>query len=82
MLHEISVAERWTSRDHDLSQSAGRRSALQDLAVVRPEHTVFSLHCRVPVHKPQLDNEETHCLLVHACWFKNNCSFGDAHVHC
>ena len=32
--HDTSVAERWTSRDHDLSKTAGRRSALQNLDLV------------------------------------------------
>ena len=29
-LHDISSAERWTSRDHDLSKTSGRRSALDE----------------------------------------------------
>ena len=37
-LHDISSAERWTSRDHDLSKTSGRRSALTNLELVRPDH--------------------------------------------
>ena len=48
-LQEITAAERWTSRDHDLRKSAGRRSALQNLDAV--------LHSFVPVHT-------IHCPLV------------------
>ena len=40
-LNETSAVERWASRDHDLSKSAGRRSALQHLDAARPEHTLF-----------------------------------------
>ena len=39
-LHDFSVAERWTSRDHDLSKTSGRRSALKNLELVRPHHAV------------------------------------------
>ena len=59
-LHDISVAERWTSRDHDLSKTAGRRSALQNLGLVRPEHTVFF-------------HPFTHCLLVQPVGSKKRC---------
>ena len=40
-LHDISSAERWTSRDHDLSKTSGRRSALTNLELVRPDPAVF-----------------------------------------
>ena len=42
-LHDISSAEKWTSRDHDLSKTWGRRSALTNLELVRPDHAVFVL---------------------------------------
>ena len=37
-INETSAAKRRTSRDHDLSKSARRRSALQHLDAVRPEY--------------------------------------------
>ena len=40
-LHDISSAERWTSRDHDLSKTWGRRSAQTNREFVRPDHAVF-----------------------------------------
>ena len=40
-LHDFAVAERWTSRDHDLVKTSGRRSALKNLELVRPDHAVF-----------------------------------------
>ena len=71
-LHEIPVSERWTSRDHDLSKSAGRRSALQNLDVVRPEHALFL----------EMDNEATERYIVYLCSLlvQKQVSFGDAHV--
>ena len=75
-LHDISVAERWTSRDHDLSNTAGRRSALQHIHSVRPEHTVFSLLSLVPVHQSQMDDEATERDTLNtraAPCFKNTC---------
>ena len=36
-LHDISSAERWTSRCRDLSKMSGRRSALMNLELVRPD---------------------------------------------
>ena len=44
-LHDLSLAERWTSRDHDLSKTSRRRSALKNLELVRPDHAVFFPPC-------------------------------------
>ena len=44
-LHDISSAERWTSRDHDLSKTSGPRSTLTNLELVRPDHAVFFPPC-------------------------------------
>ena len=44
-LHDISLAERWTSRDLDLSKTSGRRSALMNLELVRPDRAVFMPPC-------------------------------------
>ena len=41
-LHDNSVTDRRTSRDHDLSKDSGQRSALKNLELVRPNHDVFS----------------------------------------
>ena len=68
-LHDISSAERWTSRDHDLSKTSGRRSALTNLELVRPDHAVFFPPCSG-------FNEaiERNTLSIRAaCWFENNC---------
>ena len=62
-LHDNSVAERWTSRDHDLSKASGRRSALKNLELVRPNHAVFF----PPVSKfswTTKRSREIHCLFV------------------
>ena len=40
-LNHVSAADRWTSRDHDLSKPVGRRSALHQLEMVRPQHALF-----------------------------------------
>ena len=75
-LHEISAAERWTSRDHDLSKSAGRRSSLQTLDAVRPEHAVFFHHfsgSQFTNSNGRRSDKEIHCLLVHLVGSKKNC---------
>ena len=69
-LHDISSAERWTSRDHDLSKTSGRMSALMSLELVRPDHAVFFPPCSgflVPISNGRRE--------IHCCWFKNNCLF-------
>ena len=75
-LHDISSAERWTSRDHDLSKTSGRRSALTNLELVRPDHVVFFPSCSGFNVPTQMDDEviERNTLSTLAvCWFKNKC---------
>ena len=77
-LHDISSAERWTSRDHDLSKTSGRRSALMNLELVRPDlcGVHASLFCFFFLCPSRMDDEaiERNTLSVRAaCWFKNNC---------
>ena len=67
-LHDISSAERWTFRDHDLSKTPGRRSALTNLELVRPDHAVFFPPCSgfiVPISNGRRsDREKFNCLLL------------------
>ena len=82
-LHDISSAERWTSRDHDLSKTSGRRSALTNLELVRPDHAVFFPPCSGLMCPSQTDDEaiERNTLSIRAaCWYEKQLSFGDAHV--
>ena len=67
-LHDISSAERWTSRDHDWSKISGRRSALTKLELVRPDHAVFFppcsfFQCAHPKRTTKR-SREIHCLFV------------------
>ena len=81
-LHDISVTERWTSRDHDLSKTAGRRSALQNLDLVRPEQTVFAppfSGSSSPITYGRGSDREIHCILVQLAGSKK-LSCGQAHV--
>ena len=67
-LHDISSAERWTSRDHDLSKTSGRRSALTNLDFVRPDHAVFFPPCSgfqcAHLKWTTKRSREIHCLFV------------------
>ena len=67
-LHDISSAERWTSRDHDLSKTSGRRSALTNLELVRPDHAVFFPPCsgfNVPISNGRRSDREKYT--VYSC---------------
>ena len=73
-LHDISSAERWTSRDHDLSKTSGRRSALTNLELVRPDHAVFFPPCsgfNVPISSGRRSDREKY--IRAPCCFKNSC---------
>ena len=82
-LHEISAAERWTSRDHQLRKSDRRRSALLHINAVRPEHALF-----VPPFSgasSQISNArrcDRERYIVYSCSFliQKQLLFGDAHV--
>ena len=79
----FSSADRWSSRDHDLSNTSGRRSALTNLELVRPDRAEFFLPVLILMCPSQMDDEaiERNTLSVRsACWFKKQLSFGDAHV--
>ena len=57
-LDDISSAERWTSRDHDLSKTSGRRPALTNLELVRPRPCgVLSSLVLVSMCPSQMDDE-------------------------
>ena len=67
-LHDISSAERWTSRDYDLSKTSGRRSSLTNLELVRPDHAVFFPPCsyfNVPISNGRRSDREK--CVVHSC---------------
>ena len=67
-LHDISSAERWTSRDHDLSMTSGRRSALTNLELVRTDHAVFFPPCsgfNVPISNGRRSDREKY--IVYSC---------------
>ena len=73
-LHDISSAERWTSRDHDLSKTSGRRTALTNLELVRPDHAVLFPPCsgfNVPISNGRRSDREKYIVYL---------SFGHAHV--
>ena len=81
--HDISSAERWTSRGHDLSKTSGRRSALTNLELVRPDHAVFFHPCsglNVPITNGRRSDREKY--MVYSCSFlvQKQLSFGDVHV--
>ena len=79
-LHDNSVADRWTSRDHDLSKASGRRSALKNLELVRPNHAVFF----PPVSNSLGRRSDRERYVVYSCSLlvQKQLSFGDAHVFC
>ena len=82
-LHDISSAERWASRDHDLSKTSGRRSALTNLELVRPDHALFFPPCsgfNVPISSGRRSDRER--CIVYSCSLlvQKQLSFGDAHV--
>ena len=66
-LHDKSVADRWTSRNHDLSKASGRRSALKNLELVRPNPAVFFSPVSdslVSISNGRRSVREIHCLFV------------------
>ena len=82
-LHNISSAERWTSRDHDLSRTSGRRSALTNLELVGPDHAVFFPPCsgfNVPISNGRRSNREKSIVYSCSLLVQKQLSFGDAHV--
>ena len=82
-LHDISSAERWTFRDHDLSKTSGRRSALTNLELVRPYHAVFFPSCcgfNVPISNGRQSDGEKYIDYSCSLLVQKQLSFGDAHV--
>ena len=82
-LHDISSAERWTSRDHDLSKTSGRRSALTNLELVRPDHAVFFPPCsgfNVPISNGRRSDREEYIVYWCNLLVQKQLSFGDTHV--
>ena len=82
-LHDISSAERWTSRDHDLSKTSGRRSALTNLEFVRPDHAVFFPPCtcfNVPVSCGRRSDRDKYIVYSCSLLVQKHLSFGGAHV--
>ena len=82
-LHDICSAERWTSRDHDLSRTSGRRSALTNLDFVRPDHAVFfppRSGFNVPISNGQRSDREKYIVYWCSLLVQKQLSFGDAHV--
>ena len=75
-LRDVSMAERWTSRDHDLSKTSGRRSALENLEWCDQTMLCFSFPRLIPVYRSQRDDAATErdTLSTRAArWFKDNC---------
>ena len=67
-LHDISSAERWTSRGHNFSKTSGRRSTLTNLELVRPDHAVFFPPCsgfNVPISNGRRSDREKY--IVYSC---------------
>ena len=67
-LHDISPAQRWTSRDHDLSKTSGRRSALTNLELVQPDRAVLFPPCsgfNVPISNGRRSYREKY--IVYSC---------------
>ena len=67
-LHDISSAERWTSRDHDLSKTSRRKSALTNLELLRPRpcgvlSSLFWFQCAHLTWTTKR-SREIHCLFV------------------
>ena len=82
-LRDISSAERWTSRDHDLSKTSGRRSALTNLELVRPEHAVFFSPCsgfNAPISNGRRSVREKYTVYSCTLLVQKQLSFGDAHL--
>ena len=82
-LHDISSAERWTSRDHDLSKTLGRMSALTNLELVRPDRAVFFPPCsgfNVPISNGRRSDREKHIVYSCSLLIQKQLSFGDALV--
>ena len=68
-LNHATVADRWTSRDHDLNKRVGRRSALHQLEIMRPEPALFYFPFPVPGHDSPMDDEaiEREKISVYSC---------------
>ena len=82
-LHDFSVAERWTSRDHDLSKTSGRRSALKNLELVRPDMQCFFppfLYSSVPISNGRRSDREKYTVCSCSLLVQKQLSSGDAHV--
>ena len=82
-LHDISSADRWTSRDCDLSKTSGRRSALTNLELVRPDHAVFFHPCsgfNVPISNGRRSDREKYIVYSCSLLVQKQLFFGDAHV--
>ena len=82
-LHDFSVAERWTPRDHDLSKTSGRRSALKNLELVRRDHAMFFPPCSgssVPISNGRRNDREKHIVYSCSLLVRKQVSFEDAHV--
>ena len=81
-LHDNSVAERWTSRDHDLSKASGRRSALKNLELVRPNNAVFFPPMSNYLGSTSNGRSDRERYVVYSCSLlvQKHLSFGDAHV--
>ena len=73
-LHDISVAERRTSRDHDLSKTRTKVSRILNWRDQSMPY--FSLLLLVPVHNSPVDDEATKRNILStraACCFDNSC---------
>ena len=83
-LHDSSVADRWTSRDHDLSKASGRRSALKNLELARPNNAVFFSPMSNYLGSTSNGRSDRERYVVYSCSLlvQKQFSFGDAHVFC
>ena len=74
-LHDISVAERWTSHDHEWQDIQTKGQHCRILIWCDQSIPCFFLRSLLPVLHSQMDDEPTEGDTLSAraaCWFKNN----------
>ena len=74
-LNHVSDRDRLTPRDHDLTKPVGRKSALHQLEIVRPEHALFYtpffwFQITTTLQWMTKRQREIHCLFVQPLYSK------------